>query len=108
MATQIDAVKHWRVIEDDYSRAPDIVATHFIDAPYQGRAGENYVHGSPALDYGRLAAFARSRRGQTIVCEGLGATWLPFRIHRPSKSGPARAVSREVIWTNAHGVERWS
>lgn len=108
VAEQLDAVKHWRVIEGDYSQAPDLEATHFIDAPYQGRAGQNYVHGSPALDYERLAAFATSRRGQTIVCEGLGATWLPFSIHRPSKAGPARAVSREVIWTSSHGVERWS
>ena len=108
VATQLDAVKHWRVIEGDYSQAPDVVATHFIDAPYQGRAGQNYVHGSRALDYDRLAVFATSRRGQTIVCEGLGATWLPFRIHRPSKAGPARAVSREAIWTNARGVEGWN
>jgi hypothetical protein len=108
VAMQLEAVKHWRVIEGDYSQAPEMVATHFIDAPYQGRAGMNYVHGSPALNYDRLAAFATSRRGQTIVCEGLGAKWLPFSIHRPSKAGPARAVSHEVIWTGSHGVGQWN
>jgi hypothetical protein len=100
VAGQLDAIRHWKIIEGDCSLAPDIEATWFIDAPYQGAAGEHYVHGSDAINFADLAGFARTRRGQTIVCEGDGADWLPFRGHRCVKAFPGKPPSREVIWTN--------
>lgn len=106
VASQMPAIRHWRVIEGDYTAAPDIEATWFVDPPYIGRAGEHYVHGSGALDFGHLGGWCESRRGQTIVCEGEGATWLPFKPHVNAKAFPARQgspvrrVSRESVWTN--------
>lgn len=36
IAAQVEHIRHWRVIEGDFSTAPDITATWFIDPPYQG------------------------------------------------------------------------
>jgi hypothetical protein len=74
----------------DYTDAPDVEATWFIDPPYQvnGSAspttrfpqGMGYAPDckSEDLDYGDLARWCRARRGQVVVCEQRGATWLPF------------------------------
>jgi hypothetical protein len=90
------------VIEGDYTLAGDDEATWFIDPPYQvstnGSAktwfpqGMGYARGckSTDLDFEALAEWCRSRRGQVIVCEQRGATWLPFR--------ELRRGSDEVRW----------
>lgn len=97
VASQVTAIKHWQIIEGDYSAAPDIVATWFVDAPYRGRQGRHYIHPSGRLDYPALARWCRARCGQTIVCEAAGADWLPFapfgEVH-----GMSGAPSREAIW----------
>jgi hypothetical protein len=98
VASQLDAVSHWQIIEGDYTDAPDVEATHFIDPPYMGKAGDHYVHRASALDFAGIGRFAQARRGQVIVCESAGATWLPFGPHCNSKAGHGRAVSREVVW----------
>jgi hypothetical protein len=98
VATQLDAIAHWRIIEGDYTDAPDIEATHFIDTPYEGKAGDHYVHGSSALDYPAIGRWAQDRRGQVIACEAVGAAWLPFIPHRDGKAGHGRTVSREAVW----------
>lgn len=80
LAAQLRCIRHWRVIEGDYTEAEQLVrgpATWFVDPPYQGRAGAKYR--GPRLDYGQLAAWVRARTGQVVVCESAGATWLPFR-----------------------------
>lgn len=97
VASAVTAIKHWRVVEGDYTSAPDVEATWFVDPPYQ-EMGRYYVHGSKTIDYQALGAWCRARRGQVIACENAGATWLPFVPHRDAKAGPARKVSREVMW----------
>ena len=82
LAQQLGAIRHWKVRCGDYTKAPDIEATWFIDPPYQ-KGGEHYPAGQP--DYGDLAAWCRKRRGQVIVCEGDGAEWLPFRHLRGAR-----------------------
>ncbi|HET9893278.1 MAG TPA: hypothetical protein VFQ42_22560 [Mycobacterium sp.] len=96
VASQVLAIKHWRVVEADYSTAPDIEATWLADPPYQV-AGRSYVHGSAAIDYPALARCCRSRLGQTIVCESAGADWMPF-VPFGSVRGMSGAPSREAIW----------
>lgn len=98
VARQVDAIRHWRVIEGDYTAAPDLDATWFVDSPYQ-RAGYGYVHGSDDLDYTALARWCRGRRGMTIVCEADGADWLPF-VSYGSVRGMSGAPSREAVWIN--------
>lgn len=95
VANQVHLVKHWKIIEGDFSKAPNLRATWFVDPPYQ-EAGKYYPH--QVADYSQLAGWCRRRRGQVIVCENVGATWLPFEPFASIKAGPARRVSHEAIW----------
>jgi hypothetical protein len=101
IARQVGHIRHWRIIHGDYTDAPDVNATWYIDPPYQ-RMGKHYPHGADAIDFGRLGTWCRSRRGQVIVCEADGADWLPFRYLGAMKACPVNStgVSREAIWTN--------
>lgn len=103
VAAQVGAIRHWRIIEGDYTLAPDIRATWFVDAPYEGRPGSHYVHGSPKIDYAALGAWCRRRGGQVIVCEAEGASWLPFSSFGTTH-GVGAARSREALWTNARAA----
>lgn len=96
IASQVDAIRHWEVIEGDYTDAPDIEATWFIDPPYDNRAGSYYAE--QIDDYHSLADWCRQRRGQAIVCENYGADWLPFRSFAFLKPGVNGEGSHEVIW----------
>jgi hypothetical protein len=67
IAYQVEAIRHWQIIEGSYEDAPAMPATWFIDPPYQV-AGRNYrLHLSPD-DYTWLAEWCRAREGQVIVC----------------------------------------
>jgi hypothetical protein len=82
----------------DYTDAPDIEATWFIDPPYEGVTG----YGNEPLDYAALAEWVLSRRGQVIVCEGAQGSWLPFQDHhvlRGVNSGQGGTAHREQAWT---------
>lgn len=102
VASQVQHIRHWQVIEGDYTQAPDIEATHFIDPPYEGKAGDHYIHGSSELDYTALGTWVQSRQGQVIACEAVGATWLPFQPFMSAKAfpRPGSTTSAEAIWTN--------
>ena len=66
-------------------------------------AGRHYRCGSKSLDYGALGQWCQSRRGQTMVCEQVGAEWLPFRPHLDAKANESRTggkISREALWIN--------
>jgi hypothetical protein len=78
----------------DYTEAPDIEATWFIDPPYVG-VTNGYVHGPGDIDYDELAQWCLSRRGQVIICEGPDAEWLPFR-HLRSWPGQPHHGQRSV------------
>lgn len=99
-ARGVAGIRHWRVIEGDYTAAPDVAATWFIDPPYQ-RAGVHYKHPSTAIDFPALGAWCLSRAGQVIACENVGADWLPFRpFGRAHRNAMNNATSREAIWTS--------
>lgn len=95
IAESLYKIRHWEVRLGDYRDAGDLEATWFMDPPYVNGGA---AYGCTPLDYDQLAAYARSRKGQVIVCEGDGATWLPFRHFRKSKTLTGRRS--EVIWTN--------
>jgi hypothetical protein len=97
VASQVVHIRHWKVIHGDYTLAPDIEATWFIDPPYQ-IAGRHYIHGCRDIDYQQLAAWCRARQGQQIVCEQAGASWLPFRSLGAFKAGPNSRSSAEAMW----------
>lgn len=100
VADQVGKIRHWQIVEGDYAAVTNMEATWFVDPPYQ-RAGTHYTHGSRDIDYGALASWCKSRRGQVIACEQSGADWLPFQDHRVQKSfgaGGRNQVSHEAVW----------
>lgn len=104
VASQLQYIRHWRIIEGDFTEAPDVEATWFIDPPYNNKAGREYVLGSGDIDYSVLGRWCQNRQGQVIVCENEGATWLPFLPFAVLKPGVNGKGSREVIWTASKGV----
>jgi hypothetical protein len=106
MAKTIPKVKHWKIICGDYTSAPDVEATWFIDPPYRGAPGMGYGFGSDVLDYEALSRWILGRQGQVIACEGPNGDYLPFVPLRTGK-GVAGKLSAEVIWLNdAKELER--
>lgn len=97
VADQVPHIRHWRIIEGDYTRAPEVEATWFVDRPYES-GGAHYRYGADAIDTAALADWCRARRGQPIVCESVGATWLPFRSIGAIKSGPRSKSAQEALW----------
>lgn len=82
----------------DYTDAPDVEATWFIDPPYQ-QVGGGYRFDRDDIDYDQLRSWCLSRRGQVIVCEQYGANWLPFKP-LCSHPGVNNLYSTEVWWSN--------
>jgi site-specific DNA-adenine methylase len=105
MAANLHKVKHWRIVCGDYTEAPDIEATWFIDPPYKSHPGTGYDYGSDVLDYRRLAEWALSRRGEVICCEGPYGDYLPFRplLTLP---GVAGKLSDEVVYYRPGRIQR--
>lgn len=92
------------VISGDYTQAPDTDATWFIDPPYFGRAGALYRNGSADINYDQLADWCQARLGQTIVCEGPDAEWLPFRL-LTSVIGVSGKSSIEMVWEGGEPLD---
>ena len=106
IAAQVDHISHWRVIEGSYENAPDIEATWFIDPPY-ANAGKLYRHSCKSIDFLHLGRWCQRRRGQVMVCENEGATWLPFKPFLTIKSlegKRGKAKSREALWQQTQDV----
>lgn len=108
VAAQVEHIRHWTIIEGDYTASPDESATWFIDPPYQGLSGSHYRHGSAGIDFAALGRWTRERQGQVIACEAIGADWLPFVAHSaPQRSAMNRRPSLvEAIWTNVQTPTR--
>jgi hypothetical protein len=101
IAAQVKAIRHWNVFQGDYYDCPaPRRATWFVDPPYQA-AGKHYRFGSERIDYEALGQWCRSRKGQVIVCENEGATWLPFRALAGVKTTRADRLSKEVVWLSS-------
>ncbi len=104
MADNVHKIKHWKIIHGNCSLAPDIEATWFIDPPYDNKAGTYYKHNCLGINYDELGDWCKSRRGQVMVCEDLGASWLDFRflaMAQGQKLGKnPKDISVEAIWTN--------
>jgi hypothetical protein len=100
IARQVEHIRHWQAFHASYVDAPDVPATWFVDPPYSGAPGRRYTHST--VDYHALGEWCRSRSGQVVVCENVGADWLPFEPFMVAKAsaGKGRAgVSKEAIWT---------
>ena len=112
-------IRHWRVENCDYRKAPDCAATWFIDPPYT-RGGEHYPGtgcNTRALDFNALGEWCKARSGDVIVCEGDGADWLPFSVlkmcpPKPASTARVRGTVRraEMVWYRRDGatIESWN
>jgi site-specific DNA-adenine methylase len=100
ISQQVEGIKHWTCIEGDYSIAPNLKATWFIDPPYL-KAGIFYKKSSKHINYTELGAWCKNKKGQVMVCENEGATWLPFEPFITIKStegSRGKSKSRESLW----------
>jgi len=105
IAEQVQAIKHWEVLDTNGSMADYCSATVFVDPPYE----LNYQYGfKPGPDfYSNLSETVRDweRQGcQVIVCEAVGKTgqlptWLPFR------SSHRQVTSRRKASNHHHSAE---
>lgn len=106
IAEQVGRIRHWRIIEGDYTEAPiGPTATYFVDPPYSGAVGRRYRFSE--VDYAALGYWVRRLHGQVIVCENDGASWLPFRPFlraKANESANGHKVSAEAIYTSEMGV----
>jgi hypothetical protein len=98
IASQLKYIRHWTITQASYKEIPDMRATWFIDPPYNNAAGQHYKFGPRDIDYGHLGHWCRSRSGQVIACETVGADWLDFSPLGTFKG--QRKRSQELIWTN--------
>ena len=97
MAGNLSKIKHWKIICGDYTMAPDIEATWFIDPPYKSEPGMGYGFSSALIDYKSLAEWSMARSGEIICCEGEYGDYLPFNTFLELK-GVAGKSSREKIF----------
>ena len=100
VASQLRAIRHWESIEGDYTDAPYVEATWFVDPPYNNAVGRHYKHGPDGIDYAALGEWCQNRPGQVLVCENEGAKWLPFRPFVTLKAGVNGKGSHEVLWSS--------
>ena len=105
MAANLQKVKHWKIICDDFMNAPDVDATWFIDPPYKSHPGMGYDHGSDSLDYADLSQWVLQRRGELICCEGSFGDYLPFK-QMLTLPGVAGKLSDEKIFYRPGKVQR--
>ncbi|MCP2727329.1 hypothetical protein [Limnofasciculus baicalensis] len=97
IAANLYKVKHWEIICGDYTDAPNVEATWFIDPPYQFESGKGYQYGSEGINYEELARWVMTRKGEVICCEGDGANYLSFKP-LTILSGVAGKRNRELIF----------
>jgi hypothetical protein len=94
IASQLHGIRGWKVTHASYEQALNKEATWFIDPPY-GDKGKYYR--IPFSDFEGLGGWARTRIGRVIVCEGPGASWLPFTPLGSFKTSTGRAS--EAVFT---------
>jgi site-specific DNA-adenine methylase len=93
-------IRHWEIYNESYENSPDIEATWFVDPPYSPNS-DNYggkYYTNNKIDYNFLSIWCKDRKGQVIVCENEGATWLPFEPLVDLKG--QKHNRKEVIWYN--------
>lgn len=102
----IPEVRDWIITNVSYTEMINTKATWFIDPPYSNAAGRRYR--TNRVNYEQLGGWCRSRHGQVIVCENLGADWLPFEpMNHPRVSIRSRyqkADAREVVYVQNAGI----
>lgn len=100
IASNLDKIRHWKILLGDYRDIRNQTATWFVDPPYQGKPRNYHKYRLENEDYTILADWCRSRKGQVIACDLVDADWLPFRLLHKSSRSQTNRVQNEAIWTN--------
>lgn len=95
IAESLYKIKHWKIVLGSYEDAMNDYSTWFIDPPYIDK-GKYYRQSSKNINFDSLSKWCRSRRGQVIVCENLGANWLPFKSLKEMRG--SQKMSTEAMW----------
>lgn len=107
LAAQLPGIQSWRFEAASYEMSPAVEATWHIDPPYQGNLAGRGVYKTGPLDYSQLAIWCRTRRGQAMVHEQHGATWLPFQPLGTCVTGrdtDGRKTRRLEVWWQPQGT----
>lgn len=97
IASQLPILGGWTITEGGYDDGPVDECTWLIDPPYvdKGKFYREKFDGHAAL-----GTWCRALPGQTIVLEGAGADWLPFRSLGDFKTSLGK--SEEKVWVSGH------
>lgn len=106
MAVNLHKVKHWQIICGDYTYAPSVEATWFIDPPYKSEPGMGYAHSSAQMDYDKLADWCNERFGEIICCEGEYGTYLPFDTLLDLKGVAGKVSKEKIFYKSDYGVRQ--
>jgi hypothetical protein len=99
LASQVERIRHWKLIEGSYECAPDIEAHWHIDPPYKTTGHPYRFNG---IKHEMLAKWCVQRRGFVQVCEAHGADWLPFEsLVQVDNSGIRGRNARRGLSTEA-------
>lgn len=93
LATFVTRIRHWKVIRGNYAESPNVEATWYVDPPYEAMGHHYKEH---TVDYAALGRWCEQLKGQVIVCENEGATWLPFAPLCVTNGQKRSSV--EVMW----------
>lgn len=94
IAGQLSLIRGWTVTNASYETVPNIEATWYVDPPY----GDKGCYYRKQFDqFESLGRWCVQRRGMVVVCEGPGATWLPFRPLGNFKTSLGRAEETVFI-----------
>jgi hypothetical protein len=96
----LPVIRQWRITQLDYRDLPNIEATWFVDPPYSGSYRRRYRTHLEPHEYNELADWCRSRHGEVIVCEAVGAAWLPF-VPFTKGRGQRLKAANEAIWVQS-------
>lgn len=95
IASQVDRIRHWKIIHGSYEDAPNVDAHWHIDPPYR-ITGREYNYSE--INYADLAEWCTSRRGFVQVCESTGADWLPFEEYAVIANRFRSGVASEAVF----------
>jgi site-specific DNA-adenine methylase len=96
LASQLHAIRHWKVERLSFEQIPNRKATWFVDPPYE-EAGSRYRFNK--IDYSVLGKWCQERTGQVIVCEQNDAKWLDFKHLRDGRNASNKDY-KELVWYN--------
>ena len=102
MSGNLQKIKHWQIICGDYTTAPDIDATWFIDPPYMSEPGMGYGFSSALINYEELAKWSLSRSGEVICCEGEYGDYLPFETLLDLKGVAGKSSKEKIFYRKPH------